>query len=190
MLKKGDRGGAEVSAPECLVLENLKGWKPKASGKAQRKRFHRFQHRMLAKYLGFKAEEFGLRLLQVSAAGTSRWAFNGSGKLERDRSNARNATFASGKRYNADLNAAYNIAARGLAALCGYIKPALGVGAATGKSTGAAMRMPVVLADIWALARTSAGGAANLDVGAPAKGCPDYSASGRLVEGAFTSSPT
>ena len=47
------------------------------------------------------------------------------------------------------------IAARGLAALLGYIKPTFGVGAATGRRSGAAMRMPVVLADIWALARTS-----------------------------------
>ena len=105
---------------------------------------------------GLQGQEFGLRLLPVRAAGTSRWAFDGSGKLKREHSNARNATFASGKRYNADLNATYNIASRGLAALLGYIKPAFEVGAATGKSSGAAMRMPVVLADIWATARTSA----------------------------------
>ena len=75
------------------------------------------------------------------------------------------ATFGSGRQYNADLNAAYNIAARGLALL---IKPAaagtvaiqgaeIESPARTGKSSGRASRMPIVLADIWAyVARTSA----------------------------------
>ena len=156
---------AQQHGAQALVIENLKGWKPKGKGKAQRKRFHRFQHRMLVKYLRFRCEELGLKLLEVAARGTSYYAYDGSGPVKRDKANAALATFGSGRQYNADLNAAYNIAARGLALL---IKPAaagtvaiqgaeIESPARTGKSSGRASRMPIVLADIWAyVARTSA----------------------------------
>ncbi len=113
-----------------------------------RQRFHRFQHRALIKALGHKAQELGMRMLEVFARGTSRWAYDGSGKVSRSKDNAQLATFASGKCYNADLNGALNIAARGLAMLLG-IKPGVDSKAATGKSSGAAQRMPLVLADVW-----------------------------------------
>lgn len=140
---------------QALVIEDLKGFRPKGRGRKQRARFHRFQHRMMVKYLAFGAQEHGLRLLEVFARGTSRYAFDGSGKLKRDRKNAANATFANGKRFNADLNATYNIAARGWALLLKIaVKPAPGADSATGKSSGAEVRMPLVLADVWAFART------------------------------------
>jgi IS605 OrfB family transposase len=138
---------------KVLVIEGLKGWRPKGPSKALRKKFHRFQHRMLVKYLSGKAEEYGIRLMEVYPRGTSRWAFDGSGKVIRDKKNAQLATFPSKKKYNADLNAAYNIAARGLAKLLKVAVPRL-VGndksVETGKSSGSASRMPIVLADIWA----------------------------------------
>jgi IS605 OrfB family transposase len=144
---------------QAVVLEDLKGWRPKGGSRAQRKRFHRFQHRMLVKHLAAKAEEAGMPVLNVYPRGTSRWAYDGSGKVRRAPGNAQLATFASGKQYNADLNAAYNIAARGLARLLGVEKKAA-VGddgrGATGKSSGASSRMPIVLADIWAYAQASA----------------------------------
>lgn len=93
---------------------------------------------------------------EVFARGTSRWAYDGSGKVSRSKENAQLAAFASGKQYNADLNGAYNIAARGLAMLLG-IKPSLEQQAGTGKSTGPVARMPLVLADVWACAQTSRG---------------------------------
>jgi transposase len=116
-----------------------------------RKRFHRFQHRALVAALAHKAQELGARVLEVYARGTSRWAYDGSGKVTRSKENAQLATFASGKKYNADLNGALNIAARGLAILLG-LKPSTeqSSNAGTGKSSGPVERMPLVLADIWA----------------------------------------
>ena len=65
--------------------------------------------------MGLKAQEMGLRMLEVNPRGTSRWAYDGSGKVKRSKENAQLATFSTGKQYNADLNGALNIAARGLA---------------------------------------------------------------------------
>jgi putative transposase len=108
--------GAKFGA-KAFVIEDLKGWRPRGPSKAMRKRFHRFEHRALVAALAHQAQELGPRLLEVFARGTSRWAYDGSGKVSRSRQNAQLATFASGKRYNADLNGALNIAARGLAML-------------------------------------------------------------------------
>lgn len=150
---------------KAFVIEDLKGWRPKGPSRAQRKRFHRFQHRALVSALTLKAQEMGLRVLEVFARGTSRWAYDGSGKVKRSKENAQLATFASGKRYNADLNGALNIAARGLAILLGIKLPSQreseqgpkGPQAVAGKSPGAVARMPLVLADIWAHAQMSRG---------------------------------
>ena len=150
---------------KALVIENLKGWKPTGKGKKQRKRFHRFQHRMLVKYLTYKCEEFGLKLLEVFARGTSYFAYDGSGPVKRDKTNATLATFGNGRQYNADLNAAYNIAARGLAILLkmAEAKTAAIPGAVAegpvrpGQKSGRSSRIPTVLADVWAFhARTLA----------------------------------
>ena len=98
-----------------------------------------------------------MRVLAVYARGTSRWAYDGSGKVKRSKENAQLATFQSGKQYNADLNGALNIAARGLAMLLGIKPPRLTAPgspgneqAGTGKSSGPVERMPLVLADVWA----------------------------------------
>ncbi len=144
---------AVLHGATAFVLEDLKGWRPKGPSLKQRKRFHRFQHRMLVQHLTLKAEELGLRVLAVYARGTSRYAYDGSGKVMRSRENAQLATFATGKQYNADLNGALNIAARGLAMLLG-IEPRQEIKAGTGKSSGPATRMPLVLADVWAHAKS------------------------------------
>ena len=104
------------------------------------------------------------RLLSVYARGTSYYAYDGSGPVKRDKTNACLATFSNGRRYNADLNGAQNIAARGLAILLG-LKPHKEVSGVVrkgspgraGKSSGRPTRIPLVLADIWAHARMSAG---------------------------------
>ncbi len=136
---------------KAFVIEDLKGWRPKGPSRAQRKRFHRFQHRALVQALMHQAQELGMRMLEVFPRGTSRWAYDGSGKVTRSKANAQLATFASGKQYNADLNGALNIAARGLALLLG-IQPN-NKQASTGKSSGDEERAPLVLADIWKWAR-------------------------------------
>lgn len=67
--------------------------------------------------LGMKAHRHGLRISKVCAYNTSRLAFDGSGTVKRGWKISKETTysivqFASGKFYNADLNAAYNIGAR------------------------------------------------------------------------------
>jgi len=141
---------------KVFVIEDLKGWRPKGPSKVMRKRFHRFQHRALVTALAHKAQELGMRMLEVFARGTSRWAYDGSGKVSRSKENAQLATFASGKKYNADLNGALNIAGRGLAMLLGINKPSQESKATTGKSSGVVERMPLVLADIWTWVKTQA----------------------------------
>ena len=145
---------ARQHGAKAVVIEDLKGWRPKGPSRKMKRRFHRFQHRALVNALAQKAQEFGLRVLDIFARGTSRFAYDGSGKVVRNKANAQLATFPSGKRYNADLNGALNIAARGLALLLG-IKSHIQAG--TGKSSGPVERMPLVLADIWAHAQALRG---------------------------------
>lgn len=144
---------AVMHGATAIVLEDLKGWRPKGPSGPQRKRFHRIQHRMLVQHLTLKAEELGLRVLAVHARGTSRYAHHGSGKVMRSGVNARLATFATGNKYNSGLNGALNIAARGLAMLLG-IESRKEINAGTGKSSGPAVRMPLVLAQRWAHAKS------------------------------------
>lgn len=94
-----------------IVFEHLDFRGKKRSGsKAQKLSMWRkndIQHR--AEY---KAHFGGMRISHVCAWGTSRLAFDGSGTVTRDKNNHALATFKTGKRYNADLSASYNIAAR------------------------------------------------------------------------------
>lgn len=59
-----------------------------------------------------KAHSNGIRFSRVSAKNTSALAFDGSGKVQRSKTNASNCTFNTGKQYNCDLNASYNIGSR------------------------------------------------------------------------------
>ena len=54
----------------------------------------------------------GIRVFLVNPKGTSKFAFDGSGEVQRDNDNYTMCTFSTGKRYNCDLSASYNIAAR------------------------------------------------------------------------------
>jgi putative transposase len=151
---------AAAHGATVLVIEDLKGWRPKGPSRAMRARFHRLQHRMLVSALTHKAQELGMRLLEIHARGTSRYAYDGSGVVVRAKENAQNATFSNGRQYNADLNAASNIAARGLAMILGIknpreeskdVKKDVKIKEAeTGKSSGTVSRMPIVLSDVWA----------------------------------------
>lgn len=101
---------------QAVIVEHLKGWRPKAGrrGSTMKQRFHRWFHRKLVACIESKATEAGLLTQAVYPRGTSSRAFDGSGPVRRDASNASLCTFTTGKRYHTDLNAAYNIAARGL----------------------------------------------------------------------------
>ena len=58
-----------------------------------------------------KARSLGIRYSKVLANGTSMYAFDGSGKLQRN-SKKDISTFTNNKTYHSDLNASYNIGAR------------------------------------------------------------------------------
>jgi hypothetical protein len=55
---------------------------------------------------------YGIHYSRVNPAHTSALAFDGSGKVERNKKNFSICTFTNGKIYNCDLNASYNIGAR------------------------------------------------------------------------------
>jgi len=138
---------------DAVIVEHLKGWRPKGGKKrsALKARFHRWFHRLLVRLIQSKAQEAGLRFRTVYARGTSHYAYDGSGKVQRDKSNYALATFSNGKRYNADLNAAYNIAARGILLLYhgGSGDRASGV---VGQKSRGTQRSPVTLSSLWAMA--------------------------------------
>jgi len=149
-----------------IAFEHLKGFRP-TGGRYRgslRKRFHGWVHRQVYDIVVSQAEEAGIRVVTVSARGTSKYAFDGSGPVVRDKRNAALAAFATGKRYDADLNAAYNVAAkhhyfRYWRHKLGLDKPPSigGQGnrdeARTGRSSGRAPRTPVTLSTLWVCAR-------------------------------------
>lgn len=96
---------------DYIVFEYLdfRGKKVKGS-KAQKLRMWRKNG--IQDYAEHKAHRCGIRVSRVCAWRTSRLAFDGSGELMRDAGNRALAVFRSGKQYNADLNASYNIGAR------------------------------------------------------------------------------
>nr|WP_272147097.1 IS200/IS605 family accessory protein TnpB-related protein [Spirulina subsalsa] len=101
---------------EAIVFENLKGWKAKGGRKRStlRQRFHGWLKAKIRDYTEMKWQERSGKVIEVKAAYTSKLAYDGSGMVKRDAKNYALAVFASGKRYNCDLNGSQNIAARGI----------------------------------------------------------------------------
>ena len=97
-----------------VVFENLKGWRPKAGRKKSdlKAKFHGWLHRQLTTQAQATCEEKGLEVSFVPPRGTSAWAYDRSGKVVRSRTNYGRCRFRSGKEYDCDLSASYNIAAR------------------------------------------------------------------------------
>ena len=146
-----------------VVFENLKGFRPKARSSAKRpnlkQRFHNWLHRKLVRQVEASAEEQGMRVALVNPRGTSAWAYDGSGKVKRDKDNQALCTFTSGKRYNADLNASYNIGARYFWRQRAKSNPDQpgspclsrnGQASGAGKSSRPLQRTPVTLSSLWA----------------------------------------
>ena len=97
---------------DAFVLEYLD-----FKGKNIIKRAHFWRYKRIYKVLAQKAHQYGLRVARVNARYTSRLAFDGSGWSKRGREIAPETPYAlmefpTGKTYNADLNASYNIGAR------------------------------------------------------------------------------
>lgn len=95
---------------DCIVFEHL-DIKGKIHGsKAQRIAIWRKKE--IQDIVEHQAHRQGIRISRVNPAGTSKYAFDGSGKVQRDNKNYSLCKFATGKQYNCDLNASYNIGAR------------------------------------------------------------------------------
>ena len=97
---------------DAFVLEYLD-----FKGKNTVKRAHFWRYKRIYKVLTHKAHQHGLRVARVNARNTSRLAFDGSGWSKRGReidvfTPYSIMQFSTGKIYNADLNASYNIGAR------------------------------------------------------------------------------
>lgn len=101
-----------ANGADAFVLEYLD-----FKGKNAVKRAHFWRYKRIYQVLTQKAHQNGLRISRVNAYNTSRLAFDGSGWSKRGRE-IRPETpyslmqFSTGKIYNADLNASYNIGAR------------------------------------------------------------------------------
>ena len=105
---------AKQSGVKYIVFEHLKGWRPNGGRKRStlKQRFHGWLHRQIVNLTEMKWSEIGGSVGFVYPRGTSSYAYDGSGKLRRNKDNYSIAVFASGKQYNCDLSASYNVGAR------------------------------------------------------------------------------
>lgn len=107
ILDFGNEHGVDVFVLEYLDFK----------GKSAVKRAHFWRYKRIYKVLAQRAHQYGLRIARVNARNTSRLAFDGSGWSKRGREITPETPYAemqfpTGKTYNADLNASYNIGAR------------------------------------------------------------------------------
>ena len=96
---------------DVIVFENLRH-KFKRAKRSFRARLHRWRKIAIYNKAYEMAHRNGIRVSTVNPNGTSRYAYDGSGEVERDNDNYSICEFVSGKIYNCDLSASYNIAAR------------------------------------------------------------------------------
>ena len=107
ILDFGNEHGVDVFVLEYLDFK----------GKNIVKRAHFWRYKRIYKVLAQRAHQYGLRIARVNARYTSRLAFDGSGWSKRGceitpETPYAEMQFPTGKTYNADLNASYNIGAR------------------------------------------------------------------------------
>ncbi len=131
-----------------IVFEHLQNWRPKGGKKRStlKQRFHGWLHRAIVNLTEMKCSELGGKVVFVNPRGTSSYAYDGSGKLKRSSRNYELAVFTSGKQYNCDLSASYNIGARFILKLLGGNNPQDG----DGKSTSSSPRSRGTLSRLWA----------------------------------------
>lgn len=96
---------------DVIVFENLRH-KFKRAKRSFRARLHRWRKIAIYNKAYEMAHRNGIRVSTVNPNGTSKYAYDGTGLVERDNDNYSICKFASGKTYNCDLSASYNIAAR------------------------------------------------------------------------------
>ena len=99
---------------DTIVFEHLDTGGKKHGSKKQR--LHMWRSSYVQNMVTDKAHRMGMRISRICAWGTSRYAFDGSGAVMRGKDagfpSYSICRFKSGKVYNCDLNASYNIGAR------------------------------------------------------------------------------
>ena len=101
---------AEENHADVIVFEYLE-MQGKIPGKKKQK-LHLWRKRDIQRRCEHQAHRKGMRISRICAWNTSRLAYDGSGAVTRDWENHSLCTFQTGKRYNCDLSASYNIGAR------------------------------------------------------------------------------
>ena len=101
---------AEENQADVIVFEYLE-MQGKIPGKKKQK-LHLWRKRDIQRRCEHQAHRKRMRVSRICAWNTSRLAYDGSGAVTRDRENHSLCTFQTGKRYNCDLSASYNIGAR------------------------------------------------------------------------------
>ena len=101
---------AKEKHADVIVFEHLET-KGKISGRKKQK-LHLWKKRDIQKRCEHQAHRNGMRISRICAWNTSRLAYDGTGTVARDPKNHSLCVFQTGKRYNCDLSASYNIGAR------------------------------------------------------------------------------
>ena len=101
---------AMLHRAHCIVFEHLDNNK-KVYGKNKQK-LAMWRKQYIQQLVAHKAHQRGIRISRICASGTSKLAYDGSGKTIRNKDNHSICKFATGKVYNCDLSASYNIGAR------------------------------------------------------------------------------
>ena len=101
---------AEEQGADVIVFEHLE-IRGKIRGK-NRQRLHMWKKRRVQTAAGHRAHRLGMRVSRICPWGTSALAYDGSGRLKRDPANHSLSVFRTGKQYDCDLSASYNIGAR------------------------------------------------------------------------------
>ena len=105
-------GVAEEFQVDAVVFEKLE-LSGRKRGTGRRQRLHLWKSRDVQGMVACKVHRMGIRVFHVNAWNTSCLAYDGTGKVERGvNHNYSICRFATGKVYNCDLNASYNIGAR------------------------------------------------------------------------------
>ena len=101
---------AKEKHADVIVFEHLET-KGKISGRKKQK-LYLWKKRDIQKRCEHQAHRNGMRISRICAWNTSRLAYDGTGTVVRDPKNHSLCVFQTGKRYNCDLSASYNIGAR------------------------------------------------------------------------------
>lgn len=100
---------------DVIVFEYLDRNNMKVKGK-KKQHIHLWRSNEIQRIVTDKAHRLGMRVSRINAKNTSQLAYDGTGKVSRGKKGGHNTyelcTFQSGKVYNCDLSASYNIGAR------------------------------------------------------------------------------